>query len=229
MSDKNNEREQFEAWAELTDHQKHGAKHDVTGWYYFDEVTQDRWEAWQARAELSRQAAPEAPADRQNMTHADMLALCAANPAAASGLPLKYLTHATVSMNWKPVHQVSSMLFPNCWHDITAEEHASYVQNKAPVRTLYRSQEAQAAHAGADTDICKAALENLLHSLPDILPNGAYKRFLQSGKWATGTSYALRGIVASVEYRADDMEMVYAAIDAARAAIATSEQKGPQA
>lgn len=47
----------FEAWAELTEHQKHGAEHDVTGWYYFDEVTQDRWEAWQARAALATPAA----------------------------------------------------------------------------------------------------------------------------------------------------------------------------
>ena len=42
------ERADFEAWAELTDHQKRGAQHDVVGWYYFDEVTNDRWEAWQA-------------------------------------------------------------------------------------------------------------------------------------------------------------------------------------
>jgi hypothetical protein len=44
------ERAAFEVWAELTDHQKRGAFHDVIGWYYFDEVTQDRWDAWQARA-----------------------------------------------------------------------------------------------------------------------------------------------------------------------------------
>jgi hypothetical protein len=51
------ERAEFEAWAELTDHQKHGANHEVIRWYYFDEVTQDRWEAWQASA-VRRAAQP---------------------------------------------------------------------------------------------------------------------------------------------------------------------------
>lgn len=53
------ERADFEVWAELTDHQKHGANHEVIGWYYFEEVTQDKWEAWQASA--ARRAAQ--PAD----------------------------------------------------------------------------------------------------------------------------------------------------------------------
>lgn len=53
------ERAAFEAWAELTDHQKQGANHEVVGWYYFDEVCQDRWEAWQARAALASRHAGE--------------------------------------------------------------------------------------------------------------------------------------------------------------------------
>lgn len=75
--------------------------------------------------------------------------------------------------------------------------------------------------------IQEAALEALYNSLPDILPNGAYQRFLNSGKWSTGNSYALRGIVASLEYRADDMEIVYAAMDEANAAI--TRQAAPEA
>ena len=50
------DRAAFEAWAELADHQKKGAQHDLTGWYYFDEATQDRWEAWQAA--LARRSLP---------------------------------------------------------------------------------------------------------------------------------------------------------------------------
>jgi len=42
------EREKFEAWAELTTHEKAGTQHDIAGWYYFDDLTNDRWESWQA-------------------------------------------------------------------------------------------------------------------------------------------------------------------------------------
>jgi hypothetical protein len=55
------ERVAFEAWAELTEHQKAGAQHDISGWYYFDEVTNDQWEAWQARASLAPPAPSEQP------------------------------------------------------------------------------------------------------------------------------------------------------------------------
>lgn len=42
-------------------------------------------------APATHQATLAAPADdRQNLSHADMMALCAANPAATSGLPLKH-------------------------------------------------------------------------------------------------------------------------------------------
>lgn len=46
----------FEVWAELTIHQRRGERHDVVGWYYFDDDTNTRWEAWQARAALSVKA-----------------------------------------------------------------------------------------------------------------------------------------------------------------------------
>jgi hypothetical protein len=49
------ERTAFEEWAELTASQTEGTAHDIAGWYYFDELTEDRWQAWKARA---RRTAP---------------------------------------------------------------------------------------------------------------------------------------------------------------------------
>ena len=49
------DRELFEAWAELTAAQKMGAQHDLAGWHYFDDDTEIRWEAWQAARALPQQ------------------------------------------------------------------------------------------------------------------------------------------------------------------------------
>jgi len=61
----------------------------------------------------------------------------------------------------------------------------------------------------------RAALEDLCTSLPDVLSSSAVERFRTKGKWAQGNSYALCGHTETVTYYADDMESVYAALDAA--------------
>lgn len=52
------ERAAFEKWAELAVAQMAGTQHDLIGWYYFDDLTNDRWEAWQARAALRQPPKP---------------------------------------------------------------------------------------------------------------------------------------------------------------------------
>lgn len=53
------ERAAFEEWAELAAAQMAGTQHDLIGWYYFDDLTNDRWEAWQARAALRQPSVPD--------------------------------------------------------------------------------------------------------------------------------------------------------------------------
>lgn len=91
----------------------------------------------------------------------------------------------------------------------------------AYINELEAKLRAATAPVSAVPDVLEA-LETLYHALPDILPSGAYQRFLNTGKWAAGNAYADRGIMARLEYRADDMETVYAAMDQARAALPPS-------
>jgi hypothetical protein len=148
------EQAKFEEWAELTQAQKHGAQHDVTGWYYFDEVTQDRWDAWQARAALTRQAAPEAPTDEQ------IIAALHAN--GIDTYPSKYgfdavQVSATSVPSLRKVFE--SLATPAATTASASESLDEYLDREFPsIEELRRrapapSQEAaQAAPAGADTD-----------------------------------------------------------------------------
>lgn len=93
------------------------------------------------------------------------------------------------------------------------------------INTRYRgwmlSQAANAAEIArlqAQVDALAVALSSVRHALPDILPEGAGRRFAETGRWAG--KYEMRGITGTVTYRADDMECVYSALDAAIAALA---------
>ncbi len=63
------------------------------------------------------------------------------------------------------------------------------------------------------------ALTELYHSLPDIFQGSAVERFAKTGKWMGNSPYQLRGFTGKVEYRADDMASVYAAMDQAKKVI----------
>jgi hypothetical protein len=73
MSDLNMdaERADFEEWGELTASQKEGTAHDIAGWYYFDELTEDRWQVWKARA--SRTAPVSSPIGEELPAPAGMI------------------------------------------------------------------------------------------------------------------------------------------------------------
>lgn len=63
MDDKEQCREAFEEWASLCPYTRKGTNHDLIGWYYFDDATNDKWEAYQA-AWNRRAPVPQANADR---------------------------------------------------------------------------------------------------------------------------------------------------------------------
>lgn len=90
---------------------------------------------------------------------------------------------------------------------------AGYIKEVNPqaITALLSSHDAQAA----EIERLREALSNLYHSLPDVLPSGALSRFEKTGKWSTGRGYGLRGLTGNVEYRSDDMECVYSAMDTA--------------